>query len=489
MELFLPMGVLKGLLSFLAIVAGIFVITTKNAIISVFNLIVLYILIAFYLMYLGMTYLGISYIVVVRRLHICVAYLLKYNQYSHLIAASELGERESLELNLASLQKAEERNKQPTFLIPQAAFSKVKARLLEVNFPLVLNIGHNQGCIKIITYLFDMKQLLNKGIYSTNYIINVRKEKSLLPKENERTYILTTGKPNSSNRNGFRAIVVPGKYLNTLYDSSNIERKGRIATYSLLKFREYSTESTTVKSSPGRGMMLGSPPRRDGDPKSNILDKNSPPRGSGGASFNSGPARGAGDRLNKLNQESKNLKSIDRTIYSLVYNLDMLKLAYENLKSKSGNMTFGILPETLEGISIDILSEISTDLKTEKFQFKPYRKEKISSPTQTNIILTNDVLIPAPRTGIWVGERKVSPAKGKKVIKGIKEIKEIKLAGDHSINLLIAPLRDKLVQEIMRMILEAIFEPRFQDESHGFRSNKSCHTALKYAEQKLQSSV
>ena len=64
MELFLPIGVLKMILPLLAIIAGVFVITTKNAIISVFNLIVLYILVAFYLIYIGITYLGISYIVI-----------------------------------------------------------------------------------------------------------------------------------------------------------------------------------------------------------------------------------------------------------------------------------------------------------------------------------------------------------------------------------------------------------------------------------------
>jgi len=239
---------------------------------------------------------------------------------------------------------------------------------------------------------------LNKGIYSTNYIINVSKEKSLLPKENERTHILTTGKPASGNRNGFRAILIPDRYLHTLYGSSNIERRGRIAAYSLLKFREYSTESTIVKS--------------------NVFD-----------------------RLNKLNQESKNLKPIDRTLYSLVCNLDMLKLAYENLKSKPGNMTPDITPETLDGISIDILHKLLTELKTEKFQFKPSRKVEI------------------PKIG--GGYRK----------------------------LLIAPPRDKLVQEVMRLILEALFEPRFQDESHGFRRNRSCHTALKLAKQKFQPSI
>src|SRR5277367_105597 len=64
MELFLPIGVLKILLPLLAIIAAVFVISTKNAIISIFNLIVLYILVAFYLIYIGITYLGISYIII-----------------------------------------------------------------------------------------------------------------------------------------------------------------------------------------------------------------------------------------------------------------------------------------------------------------------------------------------------------------------------------------------------------------------------------------
>ena len=64
MELLFPIATLKSLLPLLAIISGIFVIWTKNAIISVFNLIVLYILVAFYLIYIGVTYLGISYIVI-----------------------------------------------------------------------------------------------------------------------------------------------------------------------------------------------------------------------------------------------------------------------------------------------------------------------------------------------------------------------------------------------------------------------------------------
>ncbi|MFN9903312.1 MAG: reverse transcriptase/maturase family protein, partial [bacterium] len=46
-------------------------------------------------------------------------------------------------------------------------------------------------------------------------------------------------------------------------------------------------------------------------------------------------------------------------------------------------------------------------------------------------------------------------------------------------------IEDKVVQEVIRMILEVIYEPRFSSRSHGFRSGKSCHTALREVEQKF----
>ena len=41
---------------------------------------------------------------------------------------------------------------------------------------------------------------------------------------------------------------------------------------------------------------------------------------------------------------------------------------------------------------------------------------------------------------------------------------------------------DKLMQEVVRLILESIYEPTFSDYSHGFRINRSCHTALRYVQ-------
>ena len=42
----------------------------------------------------------------------------------------------------------------------------------------------------------------------------------------------------------------------------------------------------------------------------------------------------------------------------------------------------------------------------------------------------------------------------------------------------IPTFNDKLLQEVVRMILEAIYEGSFDNNSHGFRPKRSCHTAL-----------
>jgi group II intron reverse transcriptase/maturase len=120
-------------------------------------------------------------------------------------------------------------------------------------------------------------------------------------------------------------------------------------------------------------------------------------------------------------------------------NIDILKLAYENIKSKPSQMTPGINPETLDGISISVLESIIETLKSETFQFKAGRRIQIPKPSGG----TRPLTITSPR--------------------------------------------DKLVQEVMRLILEAIYEPTFSDSSHGFRPKRSCHTALKTVSQQFQS--
>lgn len=131
---------------------------------------------------------------------------------------------------------------------------------------------------------------------------------------------------------------------------------------------------------------------------------------------------------------------IDRNIYNMISNIDTLIYAYDNIKSKPGNMTPGVSPETLDGISKETFAELSEKLKDESFQFSPSRR----------------TLIPKASGG-------TRP-------------------------LTIAPPRDKIVQEAIRLVLEAIYEPIFLDSSHGFRPKRGCHTALKKVSQEFQTS-
>lgn len=133
--------------------------------------------------------------------------------------------------------------------------------------------------------------------------------------------------------------------------------------------------------------------------------------------------------VNICAKRTKDFKIND--IFGLMCNSRMFEIAYHNLKSKPGNMTPGINPTTLDGVSMEVFQEIIKSLQDGSFQFSPGRR----------------VNIPKANGGTR--------------------------------SLTVAPPRDKIVQEIMRMILEAIFEPMFSPNSHGFRPMRSCHTALK----------
>ncbi len=132
---------------------------------------------------------------------------------------------------------------------------------------------------------------------------------------------------------------------------------------------------------------------------------------------------------------------VDRDLYRLICNVELLSIAYEKLKSKPGQMTPGVSPETLDGMSKEVLTDISSRLRDESFQFNPGRRIQIPKASGGTRPLT------------------------------------------------IAPPRDKLVQEAMRMILEAVFEPTFSNSSHGFRPGRGCHTALQAVRQNFQPTV
>ena len=141
----------------------------------------------------------------------------------------------------------------------------------------------------------------------------------------------------------------------------------------------------------------------------------------------------AWDDLNILREKNqKNPQWIYRDLYRQLYNPSLHILAYERLKSKSGNMTPGSDELTLDGYGTENIQNTIRLLRTEQYQPNPVRR----------------VYIP-------------KKAKGKYRPLGVP-----------------SP-RDKLVQECVRLILEAIYEPGFHENSHGFRPGRSCHTALK----------
>jgi len=125
------------------------------------------------------------------------------------------------------------------------------------------------------------------------------------------------------------------------------------------------------------------------------------------------------------------LISEGRGLYRLMLNEELFLAAYHRIKSKPGNMTPGIDKETLDEISLEKIRRIIKSLKDQSFQFKPVRRVLIAK------------------------------ANGKQRPLGIP-----------------SPM-DKLVQEVMRMILEQLYEPKFSEHSYGFRPGRGCHSALK----------
>ena len=135
--------------------------------------------------------------------------------------------------------------------------------------------------------------------------------------------------------------------------------------------------------------------------------------------------------LSILKQKSKQDESYvyDR-IYRNFFNEDFFLRAYQKIHAKQGNMTPGTDGKTIDGFNRKQIANLIELLKWERYQPSPVR-----------------------RTYIPKKSGKLRP-------------------------LGIPTFADKLVQEVARQMLEAIYEPVFSDNSHGFRPNRSCHTAL-----------
>lgn len=117
-------------------------------------------------------------------------------------------------------------------------------------------------------------------------------------------------------------------------------------------------------------------------------------------------------------------------LYRHLFNEDIYLRAYQKIYANPGNMTLGIDEENIDGFNKEWVKEIITFMKLE--QYYPQSAKRIYIPKKN---------------------KKMRP-------------------------LSIPTFKDKLVQEVIREILESIYEPIFQDTSHGFRPQRSCHTAL-----------
>lgn len=127
----------------------------------------------------------------------------------------------------------------------------------------------------------------------------------------------------------------------------------------------------------------------------------------------------------------RNRKCVFTRLYRYLLREDIYMTAYKNLYANEGAGTKGTDNDTADGFSLEYVQRIIKELKELTYEPKPVRRTYIEK-----------------RNG------KLRP-------------------------LGVPSFRDKLVQDAMKQILEAIYEPIFSEHSHGFRRNRSCHTALK----------
>ncbi len=125
-------------------------------------------------------------------------------------------------------------------------------------------------------------------------------------------------------------------------------------------------------------------------------------------------------------------------IYRSLFNPQLYLAAYHKLSRNQGALTPGSENDTVDGMSLKRIRKLIADLREEQFRFRPARRIHIPK----------------------------------------------KSGGSRPLGL--PNFTEKLIQEVLRMILEAYYEPRFRDSSHGFRTGRGCHTALTQIHQQFQ---
>jgi retron-type reverse transcriptase len=118
-------------------------------------------------------------------------------------------------------------------------------------------------------------------------------------------------------------------------------------------------------------------------------------------------------------------------VYRQLFNRELYLQAFARIASNEGALTPGATAETADGMSLADIDAIIEALRFERYRWTPARRVYIEKKNSTK---KRPLGIP-----VW---------------------------------------SDKLLQEVLRMILEAYFEPQFSPSSHGFRPGRGCHTAL-----------
>ena len=118
-------------------------------------------------------------------------------------------------------------------------------------------------------------------------------------------------------------------------------------------------------------------------------------------------------------------------LYRQLFNPQLYLLAYGRIYANHGAMTPGVTQETVDGMSLAKIGRIIDAMRHERYRFAPVRRVHIPKKNGK----TRPLGLPT-----W---------------------------------------SDKLVGEVVRLLLEAYYEPTFSDRSHGFRPGRGCHTALR----------
>lgn len=134
--------------------------------------------------------------------------------------------------------------------------------------------------------------------------------------------------------------------------------------------------------------------------------------------------------LNSLNEHSKDSSYKFERLYRILFNEELFYVAYQKIASNGGSTTKGSDGRSIDEMSLARIETLIASLKDESYQPHPSRRVHIPKKNGK----TRPLGIPA--------------------------------------------FEDKLVQEVVRMILEAIYEGHFETTSHGFRPKRICHTAL-----------